>query len=249
MKTILWIIMCALCVSKASAKELKIAVGSSIPPYIIQSENRGIEYDILKETLELAGYRMKARYVPLARKLAEFRAGRMDGIMSTGLENLPGCYTNSHITYRNYAITLKSNGLEINSIGDLKDKRVIAFQNASNYLGQNFKELAKNNGLYREIGDQNTQSKMLFTRRADVIIADKYIFQWFSRNLANTNGIENPEVTYHELFPPSHFRSVFAKQEVCDKFNVALKKIKKSGRYDEIVRSYGVTVDSDALVN
>ncbi len=249
MKTFMWVLVCALCVSKASAEELKIAVGSSIPPYIIQSENRGIEYDILKETLELAGYRMKARYVPLARTLAEFRSGRMDGIMSTGLDDLPGCYTNSHITYRNYAITLKSNNLKIKSIDGLKGKRVIAFQNASNYLGPNFKDLTKDNGLYREIGDQNTQSKMLFTKRADVIIADKYIFQWFSRNFAKNNGTENPVVTYHELFPPSHFRSVFAKQEICDKFNIALKTIKESGRYNEIVRSYGVTVDGDPLVN
>ncbi|MFD2204013.1 substrate-binding periplasmic protein [Kiloniella antarctica] len=236
--------------SEVFADKLKIAVGLWIPPYVIRDEARGIEYDILKETLALAGHEMVPRYVPLARTLAELRSGQVDGIMSTGLTDLPGCYTNTHITYWNYAITLSSNNIQIDSIKDLKGRTIMAFQNARNYLGEDYRQMTHGNKLYKEIGDQSSQNKLLFSKRVEVVIADQFIFQWFNRSPEVLKTIKKaPEVTYHEIFPPSRFQSVFLRQDVCDSFNIALKELKNSGRYDEIVASYGVTNVSDSLIN
>jgi len=77
----------------ASAEKIEIAVGLWIPPYIIKDEARGIEYDILKEVLASQGYEMIPKYVPLARTISLLKTGNIDGIMSTGLTDLPGCYT------------------------------------------------------------------------------------------------------------------------------------------------------------
>ncbi len=237
-------------VTEASADQLKIAVGLWIPPYVIREEGRGIEYDILKETLALAGHEMIPRYVPLARTLADLQTFQVDGIMSTGLKNLPGCYTDSHITYWNYAITLKSNNLQISSIADLSDKSIMAFQNAKNYLGEEYRNMALNNGQYSEIGDQRSQNKLLFLNRIEVVVGDQYIFQWFSKDPEVTKFTgPAPEVTYHEIFPPSHFQSVFRSQDICDGFNIALKELRASDRYDEIVSSYGVKSVNDLLTN
>lgn len=220
---------------------MHVAVGLSIPPYIIKEELRGIEYDILKEILASQGYEMEPVYVPLGRTLHMIKSDKIDGIMSTGLDNLPGCYTDSHITYWNFAISLKSSALKIESIHDLIDKSVLSFQNAKNYLGADFKQMAQHNPQYREIADQSIQNKLLFNGRTDVVVADRYIFEWFRKDAAVQKVADTSQlVEYHQLFEPSHFRAVFKDDAICKAFNIGLKDLRDSGRYDEIIASYDV---------
>ncbi|MFT5693708.1 MAG: hypothetical protein ACI92E_003051 [Oceanicoccus sp.] len=88
--------------------------------------------------------------------------------------------------------------------------------------------MAKNNSRYTETADQRAQNKMLFLDHVDVIIGDRFIFQWFSRDVEVPKYIGiAPNVTYHEIFPPSHFQSVFKEHKICDQFNVALKQLKR----------------------
>ena len=230
-----------LCLRPVQAEEIRIAVGLWIPPYVIKDENRGIEYDVLKEVLARTGRDMIAVYVPLGRTLLEFSHGSVDGIMSTGNPDLPGCYTDSHITYWNYAFSLKEQGLKIETVADLEGLSVVSFQNARKYLGSDFAAMAAANPRYREIANQQEQLKLLFLRRVDVIVADRYIFQWFRKDPEVTRILDTSrEVTYHELFEPSHFRSVFRDLAVCREFNAALKAFRSDGRYDAILRQYGV---------
>ncbi|WP_317683638.1 substrate-binding periplasmic protein [Terasakiella sp. A23] len=218
-----------------------MGVGLSIPPYVIKEENRGIEFDILKEVLASQGYKMQPVYVPLGRTLHLIQHGKVDGIMSTGRDDLPGCYTDTHITYWNFAITLKKKGLKIDTVWDLQDKTVLSFQNAKHYLGPKFHEMALTNKLYREIADQSVQNKLLFTGRTDVVVADRYIFEWYRNDETVTQVTDTTqEVTHHRLFDPSHFSAVFKDEAVCKAFNVGLKKMRDSGRYDEIIASYNV---------
>lgn len=193
------IVICGVAL-RVDAKTLKVAVGSSIPPYVIGGENRGIEFDILKEALALQGYKMQPVYVPLTRTLHLLENGRVDGVMSTGRTGLPGCYTDSHITYWNLAITLKDRNIRLKDIADLQGKRVLSFQNAKDYLGADFRQMADANPYYREIADQSLQIKLLFTRRTDVVVADRYIFEWFRKDpvIALAVNVEQ-EVEYHKM--------------------------------------------------
>lgn len=225
--------------TEVRAKSLKVAVGLSIPPYVIKEESRGIEFDILKEVLASQGYEMEPVYVPLARTLFLLKNGAVDGIMSTGQKDLPGCYTDSHITYWNFAISLASNDFKIESIADLQDKSVISFQNARNYLGAEFHQMAITNKKYKEVADQSIQNKLLFLGRADVVVADRYIFEWFTRDpKVFIFNQKDQKLTHHALFEPSHFSAVFRSEAVCKAFNTGLKVMRQSGRYKEIIASY-----------
>lgn len=226
----------------SQARVLKVAVGLSIPPYVIKEESRGIEYDILQEALSWRGHSMEPVYVSLGRTLEMIKRRKVDGIMSTGQRNLPGCYTDPHITYWNFAITLKKNNYVIKSIDDLYDKRVTAFQNASKYLGVEFLEMSRRNRGYVEIPDQSSQNKLLYNNRTDVVVGDRYIFQWFNNEPdVKKYSDTTQEVTHHQLFAPSHFSAVFLDSEICSDFNIGLHELKTSGRYDEIISSYDLT--------
>ncbi len=59
--------------------------------------------------------------------------------------NLKVFRSETTIFYQNYAISLTQRQLNINSIEDLADKSVIAFNNAIKYLGPEFASMAIKN--------------------------------------------------------------------------------------------------------
>lgn len=221
------------------AKPLTIAVGLWMPPYVIKETSRGIELDIIREVLASQGYEVEPVYFPLARTALMYRQGLIDGLITNGFKDMPGCMTQSHITYHNVAISLTKRHFKIGSIDDLKDKSIYAFQNARNFLGEDFQKIAEANPRYREIADQRTQNKLLYRERVDVVIADQYIFRWFSKDPeVSKYSPDGQGITYHQIFKPTYYSSVFRSQEICGAFNRGLKQLKETGRYQAIIASY-----------
>ena len=219
--------------------QLKAAVGLSLPPYVLQKTDNGLEVDIVREALKDAGYSLTLDYVPFAR-IAYNMAQKADDCAltineSSGIKGV--FYSDSHITYQNVVVTLKSKGFKVSSSADLKGLRVSAFQDAPLYLGADFAAMAKSNPGYSEVADQATQVKLLFSGRADALVMDINIFKYFRKNIADLDVSQ--EVTIASVvFPPTPYKVAFTSKEVCDKFNVSLKKLRDSGRYAEIFKNY-----------
>lgn len=221
--------------SNANAKDITLIAGLSLPPYIIQEENRGMEYDIIKEALALKGHNLQMNYVPFVRLVVDYK--KFDGAVtineSSGAE---GNYSDVVITYQNYAISLKSKNLTINSIQDLKGVSTLAFQNATKYLGNEFAAMAKDNSNYAEQGNQEAQVKMLYSGRVDAIVSDINIFKFFRKKVDNMDT--SVEITLHELFPGTDYKVLFNDAQIRDDFNAGLAELRASGRYKAIVDSY-----------
>lgn len=218
--------------------ELKAAVGLALPPYVIQETGKGLEVDIVRQALELAGYKMRLDYVPFAR-LAVSMANKSSDLAltineSSGVKNVS--YSDSHITYQNVAVSLKSKNLKIAAPGDLKAYSVVAFQQAPDYLGPDFAAMAKTNPKYSEIADQLSQVKLLFSGRAEVLVMDVNIFKYFRQQITDLDT--RAEVAIHEIFPPTAYKVAFASKEIADKFNVALRRLRDNGSYAAIFKSY-----------
>ena len=126
--------------------------------------------------------------------------------------------------------------LKVSSVADLRGLRVVAFGDARSYLGTEFAGMAKANKNYYEIADQESQVKMLFKDRADVLVMDINIFKYFRQNIKDTDVSQ--EVTFFKIFDPTPYKVAFTSKEVCDKFNAGLKAIKASGKYSEIFSTY-----------
>lgn len=225
-------------------KTLTLSAGITVAPYIIQSEDpavedSGFEVDIVREIFAMAGYKISFVHEPLKRTKLSFLQKTVDGVMDIKdhYPEIQGSFiSDEHITYYNVAFTLESKGLEINTIADLADKKVVAFQQASIAFGGEFEQMTQKNPEYKEMANQENQVSMLFLGRADVIVLDRRIFQYRAERLENIPTDQS--VTMHQLFEPSSFRIAFRESEMRDIFNAGLKKIKESGRYAEIVKSY-----------
>ena len=234
--------LCGLVVSGvcAQAREVSVAVGFSIPPYVIPEERRGMEYDIVKEALASEGIEMVPHFIPLGRVIKEIEAGQVDAALTQRIESgLKAQFSDVYITYRNYAITLASRDIAIAGIEDLRNKSVVAFQNATLYLGPQFQEMAKANPEYREETRQVVQPLLLYLGRVDVVIADRNIFSWFSRlpEVVGKTDTTQP-LRFHPLFPPTEYRVAFRDAGLRDAFNRGLAALRRSGGYDRITRSY-----------
>ena len=90
------------------AKELKPAVSVALPPYFIQETETGMELEIIQEALKLSGHTIKPVFLPFARVTLAMENGKVD-CASTINENsgVKAHYSDNHIVYQNFAISLK----------------------------------------------------------------------------------------------------------------------------------------------
>jgi len=232
------LLLAAVTMTVSAQTTLKAAVGLSLPPYIIQGSDTGVDADIVRQSLKAANFDLKLVYVPFARVAVSLANKSVDcafpineGSGVTGV-----FYSDSHINYQNVAVALKAKGFKIASPADLKGLRVVAFGDAPNYLGAEFAAMAKGNKNYSEIADQESQVKLLFKERADVLIMDINIFKYFRQNIKDMSV--DADVVFFPIFPPTAYKVAFTSRDVCDKFNAGLKAIRASGKYDQIFKSY-----------
>ncbi len=204
----------------ALAKDIKMAIGLSLPPYVLTESNSGLEVDIVRAALAVKGHTMTPLYVPFARVATTVEQKQADGALTvnetSGLSSVH--FSDSHITYQNMAITLKESNLTIKNIADLKGKSMAAFQNARIYLGDEYKAIADAGGSnYNEIANQESQVAMLFIKRAQVAISDINIFKYFKERVKNADT--NKEYVLHEIFAPTNYKVAFSDKQVRDDFN------------------------------
>ncbi len=228
-------------VQPKSDKIIHISVGFSVPPYVITSQNRGAELDIVREAMALEGYEIIPFYVSNKRRNTEFLDGVTDGAITvSSLEELDGFYSKTYITYQNVAISLADNRLAINRLSDLKGMRVVAFQTASKVLGKDFARLIPTFEFYQEVAKQREQITRLYAGDVDLVIGDKNILAWFAKNARFRTGLDTTQpIAIHQVFLPGHKYAVFRKQELTLAFDRGIEILKETGRYDQILAEYG----------
>lgn len=229
------------------ADEVVMAVGRSLPPYVIVDDWRGLEYDVVHEALALEGHTLKPKFMAFARVAKELEAGLADAAMTmrpdTGTK---AYYSDSHVTYRNTVITLAKNNLTITKVEDLAGKSVIAFQNAGRYLGPGFKAMAEANPRYREEARQMVQPTLLYLGRVDAVVADRFIFGWFAHDPEVQSKTDTSQaLRFHPIFPPTDYYVAFRDAALRDSFNRGLKKLRDTGGYGRIVERYSTYLKAE----
>lgn len=232
------------------AEELKVGFSFAKPPYVcaakpfqdkfynVENDNLGIEIELFREALAGTGYTFKPVYSPYKRIIVDLSAGKLDAAETSGPEE-PGIYYSKPIIgCENYAITKKADNLTINSIQDLKDLSIVAWQGAMTDLGPDFAEAVRDNSNYHENPDQRAQYTMFRNGRVKVIVIDKYIFQWWDKELSS-NYKASMEYVHHPVFPGvNKYRMGFRDEKIKNIFNEGLSRIKNDGTWDRVFIKY-----------
>jgi polar amino acid transport system substrate-binding protein len=251
--TIFVVIMIALIVTSMAQnrnKKLVIAFGMDKPPFVFDQEQRGLEIDIVREALKYKGYSFYVKHMPNNRlQVALLEMKNIDGVATVRKKDDGTYYSDNYITFENLAITKKKSGLVINTIADLKGLRIVSWQKSYRDLGPEFEKLFSpdppNNSpyfgkQYLEIASQRNQNKMFWTGRAEVIIVDKTIFEYYRKELSKQFNTSE-EVVYHNIFPElTHYQVAFRDPQIRDDFNEGLKYLREKGIYQKLVDNYTV---------
>jgi len=233
-----------LCVSASIyAKDVRVAFGEKLPPFIIPESNSGIELDIIKEALAEKGHKLIPVYLPMGRISLAFKNKEVDVVMmdvGEKLEVFGGYYGEAPVLYQNYFITLKKKNLKIEKPQDLKGLRINSFVGALKRYPEWLKEVAKTD-LYSEKNDQSIQVKLLNLERVDVVLSDINIYKYYSMKAKSSSlNFKPQEVAFHRFTEvnPIHYKPVFENKDIRDDFNFGLKEISKKGRIQAITKRY-----------
>ncbi len=229
--------------SSGLAQTLSVLFSSYTPPYVFRQggeKGGGIVMEIVREALEGEGYTIKPVFLPMGRGYKMFAEGQLDATTiiqkSSGLD---AHYSDIFMQYHNAAITRTDRNLHIQTLNDLQNLDLIAFQKANKYLGRDFGIMAKKNPNYVEMGNQERQVHMLLAGRAEVVVMDESIFRFYRIKLINEGKVSpDVDVTFHPLFSPTQYHTAFTSAKVRDAFNRGLANLKTSGRYSEIYHKY-----------
>lgn len=231
----------------ARAQDVVVAFGESLEPYVMPAQERGIEIDIIRESLQYQGLHLKPVFLAQKRLPYALSNKGVDAV-ATMLPNygVNGAYSEPYIQYQDRAISLRERNLRIDSIDDLARFRLLGFPLASRYLGEPFRLLARQHPAYSETGNQLDQNRLLYRGSVDVVLADVRIFNYMNRRMREEFNETPRPVQYHDLFPHLSYHVLFRSGQLRDAFNAGLHQLQHSGRYQQIIDSYDTgTISSD----
>lgn len=239
---ILTIITLAIFSSSIMAKNVRVSFTKSMPPYLYENDNRGIELEIIKaafnsQNVSLAPYD-NIHYIRAAKLL---KKRRVDAVVSN-LHNQAYKSTQTEIfdsestlSYMDCAISLKSQKIKYDKMSDYSDKVIWAFKSAKEVLGPEFKKAVDNNPHYTENYDQKNMIHMLIRNRVDIVISDRNIF---NHTMLESVGKKSELFEFKKLIPKTPRNLKFHNKNLRDTFNKGLKEIKNNGVYQKILDKY-----------
>lgn len=212
-----------------SAEGVRIAFNNALAPFAIEATASGIEIDIVKESLRRQGCKLVPVFLPFVRFGYALAENKVDGVATINEHSgIPANFSDAYIEYHNVAVSLKARRLPIDSIGDLKGLKVIAFPGASLSLGDEFRRFTVNNPHYSEEQKQLSHNRLLYNGGVDVAIAERSIYAYLDRALDESKFSERRlPVALHPLFAVNRYKIGFRDPALRDKFNLGLASLSK----------------------
>ena len=134
--TIVFMLLALLAAGAPTEKPtLTVALSSDTPPYVMNEATTGIEVDIVQDLLE--DYVVDFIQMPLKEVQTAVPQKRADVAVRVKQFSDDGVfYSDDFVTFQNVAISKKAAGLTIDSVADLANHKVLAWQNAYLVLGR-----------------------------------------------------------------------------------------------------------------
>ncbi|MFV0421993.1 substrate-binding periplasmic protein [Oleidesulfovibrio sp.] len=223
--------------SIAIPRTIVLGANHSTPPYVIAETQKGLEIEIIKAAMNSQGYDVTLVFASQYRMASLLKSGKLDAVTPVTTSSMPEdtYISDSHITYRNIAVSLTSHNHTIHTISDLNQHVILAFQNAKALLGDEYRNAVGSSPRYLETPDQQKQVHSFFVQQDSVIVLEERIFQHYMQQLPPD---KLTAYTVHKPFPLTHYHVAFRDPELREIFNMGLKAIKKSGEYARITGNY-----------
>lgn len=216
-------------------KQLIMATSEG-PPYMIRKPVSGLDIDTVKAALEQQGYQVDVQFYSLHRAMAELVAKRVDLVVPSFVTEQPGLFNGDpHILYRPTVFSLKSKNIQLNSIADMGNYRIASFQGVIGYFGAELEAATQRAPAFYQHRSMEHLIDMLMNDRADLVLLDYWIFDYFYRQSLYTI----PYDANDQLFPRVPAVPVFRDPDIRDAYNRGLQQIHDNGAYRQMMDKFG----------
>lgn len=240
----------------ASAKEVVRLSTGEWCPYVSESEpDNGIMVQITKEAFALKGVEVDLGFFPWGRATQSSKNGDWDGTIALVrlTEREPFYLFSEPLYVGRYAFFhLKNVDFKWKDYADLKNM-TIASTIGFGGMGEDFMQAEKKGTIkVLRLGSDTQSFNMLMAKRADAVPSDVEVGYVLLRKLYGDKAHLITHDSEHYIVK-SDYRLAISKKikngpALIEKFNEGLAQLRKSGRYDEILRSwYDRPVYKDAV--
>ncbi|MBN1967867.1 MAG: transporter substrate-binding domain-containing protein [Candidatus Delongbacteria bacterium] len=231
---------------------LNLATLESPPQEFTDSEGNpnGFNIEVIREAAKRAGFDIKVVFHPWKRALQNAFDGEVDGIIDAGYNEeraLHLLYPSENI-YTEEIFLFKRKGTDLILKDNLSNSPEISVGVGRGfYYGGIVQDILDRKGFknIEEVNSYEQNIKKLIAGRFDALVANELNAVYEAKKLGVSNQIEkclNEKDNQPYLLSSSKTYLAFSKktvkQELVDKFDQALKEIKKDGTYDKIKKKY-----------
>ncbi len=242
----IFLFFCFFVIQDSVASTLKL-LSDDGPPHMIAATKSGIDIDITRNILISMGYQVVVDFAPLKRSMVQVKYKQADLFLPTFFQqDTEHLFISAPIIkYRPTIFSLKNKQFSFKQIADLKGKKIISFQGATGYFGEEFKATMQQSD-YRELPDMSRFAEVLLAERCEVVVLDYYIFYYFLRQSSPTNRaylrtIKNIET--FNLIPEVNAHVGFNNRKIRDQFNRHLEQFKAQNKDSMIIEKYIGTIN------
>jgi ABC-type amino acid transport substrate-binding protein len=222
------------CQLSAADKTLTVAVNIG-PPWAFYEEGKGItgiDVEIIRHVFTNMGYKTEFQLLAYNRLIKEFNAGKFDVASPAAFPSENGYLTMAYLPFKDVAVSLERNNITLNFIGDLKDKKIIAYQFASAVLGDEFATVVTT-ANYLEVAERELQLKLLVNDRTDVVIGERRLLTYIGQNFFPYEAL-----AIHPIFVTKSYGAILKDKHLQQLFDQELTTLKTSGVYQQILSKW-----------
>lgn len=225
----------------AEATPLRVGLHLSAPWsfYNADGELDGIEYQLLSRIFRRAGLNVEYELHSYSRLLKQFSDKKLDCASPVAVEVAGASYSRDFLPFQDVAVSLQARHLKVDTLAQLSDKRIVAYQQAQQVLGPEFSR-AISNASYLELAERELQLELLFSDRVDLVIGERRVLQYLAAMLAPQHLL-----TTHYLFAEKAYPAACWQPALRDVINQGLLQLQQSGEYQHIIQQYNTPPNDD----
>lgn len=215
------------------------SVQFAVPYYMEPQSKLNVHLQVVQEALKQQQIDITPLYLPSSKISQIMTDQKIGGGFLEDNSSIHQFFSSNAYVYhlKPVAVSLKSKDLKIKNTEDLKQYRVIGFDNATKLLGEFYRRMTTDNEQYQERAHQDAQVKLLFLKHVDVIILADSIFKHYKTQLPK--AYEKMEVVYHPILQDKDtlVQPVFREKRVREAFEAGMKQLRAKGILKDILKN------------
>ena len=222
---------------------VRIAVGEFDPLLSEKLANKGVAAQIITDIFASVGYKVEFTFLPWGRAYEEAKQGGFDGTaiwLKKPEREVDFHYSDPLIPERHVFFHLKSYPFDWKTIDDLKGIRIGG--GLKHTYGEEFDNAVKQGKIILDKTDKEINNfKKLLRGRVDIYPLELFVGYGFLKSNFSKEEIE--KITYHPKALVENYSHLLLTKKsgrslaILGKFNEGLKILKKSGKYDQYLKS------------